>query len=238
MQMSASRLDGGSARRAFRRLPASLRVLPVLGSVLCVTACAGAHVTALQEQSDAARPGPLAVVVDTEPAATPAGSATGASDRTKEQAELRRAAAVLQRVLIAKLASKGIAVDRGDGEEAGLALSVELGSADGGGGWQREVVGFGVGQARLTLHAGLEDRRPVPPTTVLAFNLEADSGNMPGLLVSVINPIALAVRGSVAIAKAATDDGHKNVDRAAGSIANKVAAYYRTEGWLPQAAAS
>ena len=211
---------------------AAVAVLLASGAL---TSCAGAHVDALTMRQDAAAPAPLAVEV-VPLALIPEAAGDGASQAASAQAaqRLARNAVALRRVLVASLQKQGIAVV-GAPTPASLLLQVDLERANGGDVLSRDVIGFGAGKSRLAGNVRLEDERQGPPLILETFAISADSGSMPGLLVSAINPIALAVRGGLTVARGVASDGHEDADRAARSIASRVVAYYRGQGWIPAA---
>jgi hypothetical protein len=199
------------------------------GSALLLASCAGAHVSGLTMQQDNATAAPLAVEVATLPPAPPSAGGSESADATRL---LARDAAALRKVLIAALLKQGISGPASPGTPS-LVLQVDLADANGGSILSRDVIGFGAGKSRLAGNVRLEDGRDTPPRTLESFAISADSGNMPGLLISAVNPIALAARGGMTVVRGATSDGHEDADRAARSIASKVVSYYRAQGWIP-----
>ncbi|CAI9119204.1 DUF4410 domain-containing protein [Brytella acorum] len=198
----------------------------LLGLVLLLASCAGAQVRNPVAVTDAQSVAPIAVTVKT------------SLPRTAQNAtRLDRNMQALATGLATRLEHSQIAAHPADAmpqtNGAELALVVDLGTLDAGNPWSRELVGFGAGKSCLQTHVILYDERGAKMTTLLDFTVVADSGAMPGVIVSAWNPIGFGIHSAHAISKELRSDGHEDADRTAMTIVGKITEYYRTNGWLP-----
>lgn len=235
---SVSAFRAAIARQAFVFLHGDARPEPaplgdarcgrflLLGALLLLASCAGAQVRNPVEVTDTQSVAPIAVTVKT------------TLPRTAQNAvRLDRNMQALPTGLAVRLEHSQIAAHPADGipqtNGPELALVVDLGTLDAGNPWSRELVGFGAGKSRLQTHVILYDERGAKMTTLLDFTVVADSGAMPGVIVSAWNPIGFGIHSTHAIFKELRSDGHEDADRTAITIVGKIAEYYRTNGWLP-----
>lgn len=205
------------------------RSLMPLGGLLLLSGCAGAEVKGAVTARDMRPAAPVAVEVAVSLPATQGGS----------QARIERNVAALEAGLTKRLMKAHIPAYVADATQVPkpgdrqLTLVVDIGRLKAGNAWSRELVGFGAGKSHLDSHVTLYDSRGDRVASVLDFHVNADSGAMPGVVVSVWNPIGLGIHGARAISKEALSDGHEDADRTAKAIVRKMVAYYQSNGWLP-----
>lgn len=199
--------------------------LLTIGAVLFLTSCAAAHVQ---------KP---VVVSDRQPVAPVAVTVTISMPRTAENAKrLDRNMQALATGLAKKLEAAHIVAHAAAASETppqanghDLALVVDIGVIEGGNAWTRELVGFGTGKSRLQSHIILYDERGIQLTDLMDFTVKANSGYMPGVIVSAWNPIGLGVHSARAIATEALSNGHEDADRTAQAIVTKMVEYLPDE---------
>jgi Domain of unknown function (DUF4410) len=202
-----------------------------LCSMLTVSACAGAHINASRPVLDPLPVAPLEVAII---------SAAPRNARTASRMDVNLKA--LRDGLTHQFAKQHIdariaPMDASLREPFGnrLILIAEIANLTPGNPWTRRLIGFGFGKSRLQTHVRLLDPRGMDMADLLDFTVKSNSGAMPGVAASALNPIGLGVSGSVALVQAATSDGHEDADRTAKAITKRLVAYYRQNGWLPPA---
>jgi len=202
---------------------------PTIGAVLLLASCAGAHVEKPLAMTDRQPVAPVAVTVITSMPRTAQNAQR--LDRNKQALAAGLAKSLEKAHIVAYPADPSEMTPHAKGSE--LSLVVDIGTLQTGSAWTRELVGFGTGKSRLQSHAVLYDERGTQLTDVLDFTVKADSGSMPGVIVSAWNPIGFGVHSARAITKETLSDGHEDADRTAKAIVKKMVDYYRTNGWLP-----
>lgn len=182
----------------------------LLGALLLLASCAGAQVRNPVEVIDTQSVAPIAVTVKT------------TLPRTAQNAvRLDRNMQALATGLSVRLEHSQIAAHPADGIPQTNGPELAL------------VVDLGTGKSRLQTHVMLYDERGTKMTTLFDFTVVADSGAMPGVIVSAWNPIGFGIHSAHAISKELRSDGHEDADRTATTIVGKIAEYYRMNGWLP-----
>jgi len=104
---------------------------------------------------------------------------------------------------------------------------------------RRQIIGFGMGESRLSSKVQVLAPSPSGHKELIAFDANADSGHMPG--VAVMGPAgAIAGAGAVGIAANAAIGGIKSyksnsaeqADELATKITAHLAAYFAKQGWI------
>lgn len=211
------------------RVPRAAGKTLAIGAALCLSACAGAHVRNPVTVADGYPVAPVAVKVTASMPRT-AGNAARL-DRNMQALAVELAKKLENAHIVAYPADPAEKMPHPNGDD--LALVVDIGALQSGSAWSRELVGFGTGKSRLHAHVILYDERGSSVTDVMDFTVKADSGAMPGVIVSAWNPIGFGIHSARAITKEALSDGHEDADRTAQAIVGKMVAYYRTNGWFP-----
>jgi len=207
------------------------RKLPPIGLLLFLASCAGAHIQNPVTATDGQPVAPVAVTITT---SLPRTDQNATRLNRNMQALATGLAQRLEKAhIVAHPADSSETTPRPNGTE--LALVVDIGTLQSGNAWSRELVGFGTGKSRLQSHAILYDERGTQTTDLLDFTIAADSGSMPGVIVSAWNPIGFGIHSARAISKEALSDGHEDADRTAKAIVAKMVEYYKANGWLPSA---
>jgi hypothetical protein len=199
------------------------------GLTLLLASCAGAQVEKPVTARDVRPVAPVAVTVTVSVARTPRNAER--IDRNIQALEANLAKGLEEKNIAAYPAIGEGTPPRPNGNA--LVLVVDVSRLQAGNAWTRELVGFGTGKSHLQSHAVLYDTRSAQLDDLLDFTVKADSGNMPGVAISVWNPIGLGIHGARAIAKEATSDGHEDADSTAKAIIKRMVDYYRSNGWLP-----
>ncbi|MFT9417804.1 DUF4410 domain-containing protein [Acetobacter sp.] len=202
---------------------------PVIGVVLLLTSCAGAQVQNPVTIADNHPVAPVSVTVTTTMPRTTQNAAR--LDRNLQALAAGLAQNLEKAHIVAYPADPSETTPHANGSE--LALVVDIGTLQTGNAWTRELVGFGTGKSHLQSHVKLYDERGTQLTDLMDFTVKADSGSMPGVIVSAWNPIGFGIHSARAITKEALSDGHEDADRTAQTIVNKMMEYYRANGWLP-----
>ncbi|MCQ8277550.1 DUF4410 domain-containing protein [Acetobacteraceae bacterium KSS8] len=202
---------------------------------LCATAvlagCAAAHVDDLERNVTSLPPRTLAVVV-----------ASSTMAQAVADPAISRAIPDLQAALLANLSKAGVsAILATPGVPVqGPELYINVIAADPGNMVARTVIGFGAGRSRLNVAIALVDHRQAAGPD-LAFNVDADSGRKPGLIlpagiaIGTANALHLAIGGAADLALNLRDVSSQDVRHTANAIAKHVVAYYREVGWLAPA---
>ncbi|MCQ9154195.1 DUF4410 domain-containing protein [Acidomonas methanolica] len=202
---------------------------PAVGAALFLTSCAGAQVQNPVTSIDSQPVAPVAVTVTTSVLRTTQNAPR--LDRNMQALSAGLAKSLEKAHIVAHPADPSETTPHANGSE--LALVVDIGTLQTGSAWTRELVGFGTGKSRLQSHVILCDERGTHVTDLLDFTVKADSGSMPGVIVSAWTPIGLGIHSAHALTKEALSDGHEDADRTAKAIVKKMVEYYRTNGWLP-----
>jgi len=202
---------------------------PAIGAVLFLTSCAGAHVQSPVTMTDRQPVAPVAVIVTTSVHRTAENAPR--LDRNTQALTAGLAKSLEKAHIVAYPAGPSETTPHASGSD--LALVVDIGTLQTGSAWTRELVGFGTGKSRLQSHVILYDERGIQLTDLLDFTVKADSGSMPGVIVSAWNPIGFGIHSARAITKEALSNGHEDADRTAKAIVKKMVEYYRANGWLP-----
>ncbi|GBQ27250.1 hypothetical protein AA12717_2616 [Gluconacetobacter sacchari DSM 12717] len=212
-----------------RRIWGAAARLPAPGALLFLASCAGAQVQHPVTVTDSQPVAPVAVRVTTSQPRTTQNARR--LDRTMQALAAGLAKSLEKAHIVAYPADPSEPTPHPNGSD--LALVVDIGTLQSGNAWERELVGFGTGKSRLRSHVVLYDERGAQATSLLDFTVKADSGSMPGVIVSAWNPIGFGIHSAHAIAREALSDGHEDADRTAGAIVGKMTEYYRTNRWLP-----
>jgi hypothetical protein len=172
------------------------------------------------------------------------------SDTTEYQRELTIAREVQNRMseelvvkirdlgLPAQRAARGSTLPSGAIAVTGLFLNVDEGNR-----LQRTVVGFGAGQSTVDTKVEIYAPSSSGPTKLLEFTTHADSGSMPGALVT--GGAGAAASGGMTAGVAAANmgvsaaKGHRSqveqmTSRSADQTAAYLSRYFANQGWIPQ----
>ncbi|WP_342627936.1 DUF4410 domain-containing protein [Nguyenibacter vanlangensis] len=224
--LSAPRRPGRSSRMGIAPL---LVALP-----LC--ACGSAHVQHVQPGAVvpfAALPPPPVLFV------TVSGPGTG-GQATPTLATATLATATLAADLVTELRRAGAPAAllmAGDSAPDMPVLRVVLMRADPGDAMERTVIGFGAGRSELLAHIRLDDPRRVDRRPAIAFDVQADSGRKPGLIVpaavtlGTAMPIHMAIGGTLDLLLGRRHGLDADMADAAKAITREVRASYVAEGW-------
>jgi hypothetical protein len=204
---------------------------------IALSSCAGAHLGPVTEAAVDTTATPLIVVV--KKSADWVDAKTDAKTTARPSVDLYafNSAALDSRVETRLEKSKIVVDHSGDTslDKSNLVLVVEMNKIDVGNAWLRDLVGFGAGKSRLLARATLLDPRVEPARHLLEFDVTANSGAQPGLILST-NPIGAGVKATSIVVRHMVSDRHENADFAANAIAQRVTKYYRARGWLGPAA--
>ncbi len=91
----------------------------------------------------------------------------------------------------------------------------------------RSVIGFGTGQDHAQLYVTLTDLSQTQRPGIMNFDVNSDSGKMPGAIVT-LNPYAAAARFVLA-----RFDSERDIDRAAKAIVQAIDTYAKNHGVAP-----
>ncbi|MBF0851788.1 DUF4410 domain-containing protein [Gluconobacter sp. R75690] len=159
---------------------------------------------------------------------------------TGPDATISQADATLASSLIPALRKAGIPAALqmpGISDPAYPILRVTLASVDPGNAMERTMIGFGAGRSTLAAHIRLDDPRRVDRAPATAFDINADSGRKPGLIVpaavtlGTAVPIHMAIGGGLNLLLGRRQGTDADLHNATGAITREVLACYRAMGW-------
>ncbi|TCS30696.1 uncharacterized protein DUF4410 [Acidomonas methanolica] len=159
---------------------------------------------------------------------------------TGPDATISRADAALASSLIPALRKAGIPAALqlpGISDPTYPILRVALARVDPGNAMERTMIGFGAGRSTLAAHVRLDDPRRVDRTPATAFDIEADSGRKPGLIVpaavtlGTAVPIHMAIGGGLDLLLGRRQGTDSDLNNAAAAITREVLACYQAMGW-------
>jgi hypothetical protein len=121
--------------------------------------------------------------------------------------------------------------------EGAAILHVSVVEAEQGNAFERVVIGFGVGRAKLDIKADLESADPAGPHPMTEFEASSHSGFKPGLILP--GGVALATRDAVHLLIGGTIDVATNirgglakpVKRTTTAVVDQLKKYYSSVGW-------
>ncbi|MBB2199757.1 MAG: DUF4410 domain-containing protein [Gluconacetobacter sp.] len=155
-------------------------------------------------------------------------------------ATISQADAILASSLIPALRKAGIPAALqmpGPPDPTDPILHVTLARVDPGNAMERTMIGFGAGRSTLAAHIRLDDPRRVDRAPATAFDINADSGRKPGLIVpaaltlGTAVPIHMAIGGGLDLLLGRRQGTDADLHEAAGAITREVLACYRAMGW-------
>ncbi len=172
------------------------------------------------------------------------------SDTTENERELAIAEEVQNRMsedlvagirdlgLPARRAAHGSVLPSGAIAVTGLFLNVDEGNR-----LQRTALGLGAGQSKVDAKVELYTPSPSGPTRLLEFTTHADSGSMPGALIT--GGAGAAAQGGMTagvaaanVAKSTVQGYRSQVEQMAARSADQAVAYlsryFANQGWIPQ----
>lgn len=202
-------------------------VLFAATGLLTLTGCAGAKLSNLAV-APAQSQAPSALVVAVSVAPDLAG-----------EPEALRAADELGKRLVKRYTKAGIQASSGAAIRLPrdvARLSVVVGRAEAGDWFRRFAIGFGAGRSVLHASASLQVQGANRP--ILNFSSRADSGRMPGFILSggvaaaTSDAANVAINGGLGLVSSSRDGLSRNADRTAKLIVKQTRLYYRRSGWL------
>lgn len=143
----------------------------------------------------------------------------------------------LRAAVIQDLADAGVSAQplAAGARPAGVAvLHLAIAEADSGSAWERFVIGFGAGRAKLRATAALETEAAGRLTS---FSTSSDSGRRPGLIMpagvaaATRTVIPLAIGGTVKTVTSLRDGLDRPLGKTAQAVVEQLEAYYRQAGW-------
>lgn len=152
--------------------------------------------------------------------------------------ELRECAAVLQAKLLTRLEKAHIAsaaYHHGTAAPGAVLLRVRITKADPGTTWERVLIGFGAGRAKLQVQVQLQSADGKTPMT--SFDTRSDSGRMPGFIMpggmaaATQSVVPLIVGGGIKLITTDKDGLNRPLDKTADAIISELKKYYISAGW-------
>ena len=206
-----------------------------LASIIALGGCAAAHV------------GPVAQIVDTAPVAVlmvSVGSSTladGIASPSISASLPSLQVALVHRLTKAGIAAAAVSPDRP--APRGPVLLVDVEEVSPGSRAARLVIGFGAGHSELAARAQLIDSRQPQAPQLMAFNVAADSGHKPGLIlpagvaIGTADAAHMAIGGGADLLLNLRNASAQDVDHTAAAITRQVKTYYQAMHWLAPTAA-
>ncbi|MBO1358306.1 DUF4410 domain-containing protein [Acetobacter sacchari] len=163
---------------------------------------------------------------------------------TGPDASASRADATLASSLIPALRQAGVPAALqmpGAPDPGSPILRVTLARVDAGNALERTMIGFGAGRSSLSARIRLDDPRRVDRAPATAFDVNADSGRRPGLILpaavtlGTAVPIHMAIGGGLDLLLGRRRGTDADLRNAARAITRETLACYKAMGWSVEA---